>query len=115
MTTPTRGYVFAAARAGWGTVLVLWPDLVIRVASGQPSTTASRVVSRILGGRQLIQAAAILRWHSRTARDLSLTTDLLHAGTGLGLALLSTKWRRGALVDAAIATAFAATSARSPS
>lgn len=115
MTTPTSGYAVAAARAGWGTLLVLWPDPIIRATSRQPPTTASLVVARILGVRQLIQAATILRWHSRTAQNLGMATDLLHASTGVGLALLSTRWRRGALVDATLATAFAAMSAQSNS
>lgn len=114
MSAQTRRYVFAAVRAGWGAALVLRPDQVVRTASGQSPTTASRAVARILGIRHLAQAAATLHWHSRTARDLGLATDLLHAGTGLGLAVLSTRWRRGALIDASLATAFAATSAGLP-
>lgn len=113
MNQQSRDRVFAAVRAGWGAVLVLCPDAVVGSASGRSPTSATRVVARILGARHLAQAAAGLEWHSQTARDLGLATDMLHALTGLGFAMLPTGWRRGALLDASLAAAFAATSADS--
>ena len=98
----------AGCRAGWGAVLVLQPHPVVRAASGRTPTEAARTVARILGARHLLQALASLRWSSATARDLGLATDMLHALTGLGFAALPTTWRRAALLDASLASGFAA-------
>ncbi len=100
--------VVAGLRAGWGAVLVLQPNPVVRAASGRTPTDAARTVARILGARHLLQALAGLRWHSAAARDLGLATDMLHALTGLGFAALPTQWRRAALLDTALASGFAA-------
>lgn len=99
---------FAGARAGWGIALLLAPDRIVRVLSGRPPTTAARVVARVLGARQLTQACASSLWPGSTARELGLVTDVLHSLSGLAFALLPTRWRRGALLDASLAALFAA-------
>lgn len=99
---------FAGARAGWGIALLLAPDRIVRVLSGRPPTTAARVVARVLGARQLTQACASALWPGSTARALGLVTDVLHSLSGLAFALLPTRWRRGALLDASLAALFAA-------
>lgn len=107
MRQQRRPWIFGAVRAGWGTALLLYPDVLVKAASGRMPTETSRVVARVLGVRQLLQAAVTLRLPSRTVRELGVATDALHAATGLAVAVLRTPWRRLAILDTTIATTFA--------
>jgi hypothetical protein len=104
---PSRRWIFGAVRAGWGTALILYPDVLVKVASGRTPTNTSRVVARVLGARQILQAAVTLRWPSRTVRDLGVVTDALHAASGLAFAVPRTPWRRLAFLDSTVAATFA--------
>lgn len=67
----------------------------------------ARLVVRILGARQLLQAALMAAMPSPPTWLLAGAVDALHAGSMLGLAALDARWRRAALTDAAAAIALA--------
>ena len=100
------GLAFALTRMAWGALLVAVPGRVV-VALGGADTVVSRRVERTLGVRHLLQGtvelAAWPRW-----RRLGVAVDLLHASTGVALAVADRRWRRPAALDASITTAFAA-------
>lgn len=109
MSRPSRraGRVFGAARLGWGLTLLTAPDRCIELAGGPDDAGVdARRIARVLGARHVLQAgvelAAWPRW-----RRLGATADLLHAASGVGLAAVDPRWRRVALIDAALATSWA--------
>jgi hypothetical protein len=105
-----RGRVAAAVRAGWGGALLLVPGKIVGIG-GQLSAPRSAVaIARMLGLRQLLQAAVTAVAPTGRVAGLSAAVDALHAGTDVGFAAASPRWRRIAAADAVIATAFAAAS-----
>jgi hypothetical protein len=98
---------FAAARAAYGLALVSWPGQAARLAQGTPADGRAQVVARVLGARHLAQAAAALARPSPGMLTLGAGTDLAHAASMLALAVTHRRRYRAALVDAAVATAFA--------
>ena len=103
-----RLQVTTVARAGWACVLLLVPDKVLQVGGGPPVPTAAVAVARVLGARQLLQAVVTVVAPAGPVAGVGAAVDALHAGTGVGLAAVSPRWRRIALVDAVLAGAFAA-------
>jgi hypothetical protein len=101
-----------ATRAGWALLLLAVPQVVLGPAPGR-STEAARVVLRMLGARQLLQAAVSLARPTPWVLALGATADGLHAASALGFAALDHRWRRRALLDAAVASAFCVATARS--
>jgi hypothetical protein len=94
-----------AVRTAWGALLLLAPDPVLRRVAGQRTPDPrARAVLRVLGARHLAQAAAL----PVLPAGLGAAVDALHAATAAALALLAPRWRRGALLDTAVATGFAA-------
>ncbi len=98
---------FAAARAAYGLALLCWPGRATRLAQGAPADGRIQVVARVLGGRHLAQAAATAARPSPGMLALGADTDLAHAASMLALAAAGRRRHRAALVDAAVATAFA--------
>lgn len=98
----------AVARAGWGCVLLLVPDRVLGAGGRRPIPAAAIAVARVLGARQLVQSAVTAAVPTGSVAGLGALVDALHAGTNVGLAALSPRWRRTALTDAVIAAGFAA-------
>ncbi|KAA0016346.1 hypothetical protein [Antrihabitans cavernicola] len=94
-------------RAGWGVVLLLAPHRVARTAAG-PLDGRDNLVARILGARQLVQAAATGRQSSHRLRVASTAVDIIHAASMAGLAAIDEPRRRPALADAVVASGFAA-------
>lgn len=93
-----------AARLGWGAGLVLAPGLMVS-ALGGADTVGSRRVARVLGVRHLLQGV----WARGSAEErlrLGALIDASHAVSAVAFALLDRRWRRAAVADAAIATAF---------
>jgi short-subunit dehydrogenase len=102
------GSAAAVARAGWASVLLLAPERVLRIG-GRPSPPAAAVaVARVLGARQLAQAVAVAARPSGPVAGAGAVVDAIHAGTDVGLAATSARWRRIALIDATVAAALAA-------
>ncbi len=95
-------------RAGWGGVLLSAPGAVLAATTGRDPafTGAARVVLRVLGGRQLVQAGVELRWPRPQVLAVAAVVDGLHAASGFALAATDQAWRRPALLDAALALSF---------
>ena len=93
-------------RVGWGTTLLIAPGPVLRLFGGADEDRAPQRVMRVLGARHLVQAGAEYRFGSG-ARKIGIGVDLLHGATSVVCAVMSPSWRRAALTDAGVATAFA--------
>lgn len=63
---------------------------------------------RVLGTRQLLQAAIIAAVPTRGAATAGAVVDALHAATDVATSVVSPGWRRLASADALITGAFAA-------
>lgn len=101
-----------SVRLAWGLFLVGAPGRAVRLLGGTP-TQGAKTVARVLGARHLAQAAVEARDGGRH-RLLLAAVDWTHAGSGLVLALLDRRWRRPALTDATLATAFGVSTATAP-
>jgi hypothetical protein len=98
----------AVARAGWGCVLLFVPRQVLRIGGGPPVPAGAVAVARVLGARELLQAALTAVAPTGSVAGLGAVVDALHASTSVGLAAVSPRWRPVALADAAIAGGLAA-------
>lgn len=116
MTDPDhrRTGMAAVTRAVWGGLLLAAPGAVLAVTvRNDPAFLGpARVVLRVLGARHLVQAGVEARWPRRRVLAFATVVDGLHAATGLALGAADRKWRRPALLDAAVASGFALTTAR---
>ncbi|MFF5111295.1 SDR family oxidoreductase [Streptosporangium sp. NPDC000509] len=92
-------------RAVWGLALLLAPSQVLRVLGGRRSRGA-KVVARLLGARQLGQAAWSGLRPSRSVLAGGAVIDLVHAGTAVALGVVDGRWRHVALSDAGVALAW---------
>jgi hypothetical protein len=102
------GTVLNVLRATWGVVLLAVPGRVLSAFERTEHTHAQRVVARILGARNVIQAAVVTVVGGRSIRREGAVVDGIHVVTCLGMAAVSRKWRRLALTDAAIAAGLCA-------
>ncbi|MGI8903362.1 MAG: hypothetical protein ACR2IP_06850 [Solirubrobacteraceae bacterium] len=93
-------------RAAWGAALLLAPGTVLRAAPHQQIDHPARTVARVLGARDLAQAAVISRRPTRTWILAGTGVDATHATTMVALALLKPNRRTLALSSAATASAF---------
>ena len=91
-------------RLGLGSVAVAAPRRVLPPAA---DTRWTRGFTRILGGRYVVQSSAGLLEQRPWVPEVDATVDVVHALTMLGLAAVSPRHRRVALVSAAAAVAFA--------
>lgn len=96
-------------RGAWGGVLLLDPGLPLRLGGGR-DTTGVREATRILGARHLIEAVVLARTHDPRVRRWVAAVDGVHAVSMLGLAALSPRLRRDALLSAASAAGLVAMS-----
>jgi len=90
-----------ACRAALGAAYLGW---AARPAAPRPAAP----VARVLGVRQLAQAALTANHPSRAVLVLGAEVDTAHAATMLGLGLLSGRWRTAALREALVAGSLAA-------
>ncbi len=97
-----------SARIWGGTTAVLGAAFVLRpkpvaglVSSG--SSTPNPVIVQVLGGRQLLQGAAVLIRPHRLLLRAGSVADLLHAASMVAASRWWPRYRRPALVSAAIA------------
>ena len=97
----------AVARAGWACVLLLAPDRVLQIGGRPPIPAPAVAVARVLGARQLVQSAVTAVGPTGSVAGLGALIDALHAGTNVGIAAMSPRWRRTAVTDALIAAGFA--------
>jgi hypothetical protein len=97
---------FAGVRAAFGMLLLLAPNRMVRLYSGQPADQAARAVARVLGARHLTQALLTRNTRDPIVLALGAEVDLVHAATAFGLAVFDPRRHREGLVDAAAATLF---------
>jgi hypothetical protein len=98
----------AAVRAAWGAALVTAPDRVLTAVTGRPPAPSQRAVLRVLGTRQILQAASGVVRPTRTTLRLGGAADALHAASCVAAVALLPAWRRPALVDGTAALGMAA-------
>lgn len=94
-------------RGGLGAAQLLLPGLASRPLTGAPLDRRSRQIVRVLGGRQLIQAAGTGADPTPIALAAGAAVDVVHGLTMVVLGLVDRHRRRVALGDALIAAAFA--------
>jgi hypothetical protein len=94
-------------RVGWGMTLLIAPGPVLRLFGGSDEGRVPREVMRVLGARHIVQAGAEYRLGGR-ARKIGVGVDLLHGATSVVYGIVTPPWRRAALIDASVATGFAA-------
>lgn len=103
-------------RAAVGVARLAYPHTVIPGLAAGPLRGRGRKAVRVLGVRQVTQALVSGLTPTRAVLWLGAEVDVAHAASMIGLAVFERRYRRAALVDAAIAAAFAlagATAARS--
>lgn len=93
-------------RAAWGVALLSVPRPLLR-RMDQPVQRTSVVVLRVLGARHVAQSVLETCGPRPVVGYLGAGADGLHALTGVALAVMAPRWRRGALVDCAVAASFA--------
>lgn len=99
----------ATLRAALGTAYLAVPQWIPGLLLGVRLDPRARLVVRILGARQLLQAAVLrIAAPSRLALRLGSVVDALHAASMLSLAAFDDRRRRAALGDAAVASSLAA-------
>lgn len=95
-------------RAGYGAVLLVAPAAVARAYTGRKARHNDVLLARILGVRQLVQAAACAGHADRATFEIGAEVDLGHAASTVAAAVLLTTLRRAALIDTGVALGFAA-------
>lgn len=98
----------APARAGWGCALLLAPDRLLGVDGRSAVTRRAITVARVLGARQVAQAVVTAARPTSSVAAVSAVVDALHASSCLALAAAFPRWRRLALIDAAVGVALTA-------
>ena len=98
----------AGARAGYGAVQLLRPAYSAEQLLGGPLDPGAVTAVRVLGARQLAQAAVSVADPSARLLALGAGADAAHALTMALLALADPRRRRPAMVSGLIAAAFAA-------
>jgi hypothetical protein len=96
------------ARGTWGIVAIAAPRLVLARVGGDPTDRDSRVVMRILGARQAVQATLSGIAPTGPVLALGVWVDTVHAATAIALAAGDRRYSKPAAVDAVIAAIWAA-------
>jgi hypothetical protein len=105
----TRIRAIAAVRAGWAVILLTMPERLLRTGGGGgPVPAAAVAVVRVLGVRHLLQAGASAALPTGPVAGLGALVDTAHAGSCVGIAAGSPRWRRAALADVLVEAGFAA-------
>ncbi len=94
-------------RAGWGAVLFAAPRAVLIEIRGVQVDRKAIVVTRILGGRQLVQAMLSGIRPSPEILAAGVWVDGVHALTAFGLALADRRRARIGLADGLVAALWA--------
>lgn len=97
--------VAGVARLAWGTTLILAPGAVL-VRWGASPDRRARTTLRVLGARHVLQSLVSGAQPGPSALRRAALVDGSHALSGVGLALVDRRWRRAALLDAAVAGAW---------
>lgn len=103
---PSRARTFRQIellRGTWGAALLIAPRQVMASVHHLKDDTKSVVIARILGGRQLVQAALSGLRPSPEVLAMGVWVDAVHALTALGLAVADHSRARAGLTDTAVA------------
>jgi len=100
------------ARGAWGALLLLAPAVPLRALTGGSEPAGGPTLLRVLGARHVLQAAATLAAPTAWTLRLGAVADALHCASGLAFAAIDDRERRAALLDAAVAGAWAVASVR---
>ncbi len=95
------------ARGTWGLALLLAPRRVLAAVGERAPDRRTVVVTRVLGGRHLVQAAVTGLAPSRAVLADGAWVDAVHALTAVGLAASDRPRARLALLDAGVAGTWA--------
>jgi len=95
------------ARAGYGAALLCAPGPLIGAVTGRPPGPRARTVARVLGARQLAQAAVTVCAPASEVVAVGAVVDLLHAASMFALAAVDQTPRRAEFADGLAATALA--------
>ncbi|WIM93329.1 hypothetical protein ACTOB_005306 [Actinoplanes oblitus] len=109
---PNLTHIAAAARAGWGCALLLAPETLLRLGGRPAPAPALTALARVLGARQIVQAAVLTAWPAGAVARCGAAVDVLHATSDLGYAAASPRHRPVVLLDAAIGAGLAAAGRR---
>ncbi|MGI8506768.1 MAG: hypothetical protein ACR2MK_08195 [Solirubrobacteraceae bacterium] len=99
--------VVGVIRAVWGAALLLAPGAAWRLAGSGDPDPAARLLTRVLGGRELVQAIVAARHCSRFSTFAGVAVDATHASTMLAVATARPADRRPATASALAAGSFA--------
>ncbi|MDQ2757467.1 MAG: hypothetical protein M3Y71_13045, partial [Actinomycetota bacterium] len=94
-------------RGAWGAVLLADPSVALRVVRDAPPDRRAAVVTRVLGGRQVVQAGLSGLRPTPEVLAMGVWVDAAHAVTAVGLAVADRSRARVALADALVAATFA--------
>jgi len=97
----------ALARGAYGVLLAAAPRLVVRAYGGRPGQP-DRAVARVLGWRQMLQAAGCAGAPGTWVLLLGAEADAAHALSAVMLAVADRPRRRAGLTEALVACSFAA-------
>ena len=97
----------SVVRASYGGTLLFAPGPVITAVAAAPVSGRVRAVARVLGARQLVQAAVCGLAPERGLIQAGAAADGLHAASMLALASTEPNLRRPLLAETVIATALA--------
>src|SRR5450755_502709 len=91
---PELGRWLTAGRAGYGAVLALAPASVLSSLAGQPCDRPTLIVARVLGWRELAQAAVLRSHPGREWQLAGAGVDALHGASMLALAAVGDRRHR---------------------
>ncbi len=111
----TPGRHLAAARGGWGLVLVTCPDRVLSQLTGDGGSPLGAGLLRVLGARHIVQAGVTALAPTRAVLAAGAVADGLHVATAVLFGRADRRQRRAGLIAAGIAGAFGVASARAAS
>jgi len=94
-------------RLAYGLSQILFPGRAEQVITGVEPNARARLIFRVLGARQVIQAIGTRRSGAR-GHTLGAAIDVTHALSALAFAAHSERWRATARVSATISLLFAA-------
>lgn len=97
----------SVARAGYGAALLHDPGPMITALTGAPVSGRERAVARVLGARQVAQAAVCGLAPTRGLIQAGGAVDAVHAASMLALAGAKPRLRRALLAETAIAVVLA--------
>lgn len=107
MRVTQRSRKIELLRACWGAALLIAPRHVMTNVHNVRIDRKSVVIARILGARQLTQAALSGIRPSPEVLAIGVWVDAVHAITALGLALLDRPRARAGMTDTAVASLWA--------